>query len=131
MNEPRKILVVEDEETIRIVLSETFQEGGYEVVCAEDAEEALTLLTNDIGVMFLDLNLPGELDGIELCKRIRSDNKTACIYALTGHSTLYELSDCRAAGFDDYFTKPAKLEMLLMAAKEGFQRVEQRSVREK
>ena len=120
----RKILVVEDEETIRLILQEAFSEGGYEVVCAEDAAEALRLLTPDINVMFLDLKLPGEMDGIDLCKHIRRSDKTSCIYALTGHSTLYELSDCREAGFDDYFTKPAKLEMLLMAAKEGFERVE-------
>lgn len=124
MPESRKILVVEDEETIRLVLYEAFREEGYEVICAEDAEEALRLLTPDIKVMFLDLKLPGDMDGIDLCKRIRENNKSACIYALTGHSTLYELSDCREAGFDDYFTKPAKLEMLLMAAKEGFDKVD-------
>ena len=124
MPESRKILVVEDEETIRLVLYEAFREEGYEVICAEDAEEALRLLTLDIKVMFLDLKLPGDMDGIDLCKRIRENNKSACIYALTGHSTLYELSDCREAGFDDYFTKPAKLEMLLMAAKEGFDKVD-------
>ena len=64
------------------------------------------------------------MDGIELCRRIRKDFKDACIYAFTGYSTLYELSDCRKAGFDDYFTKPAKLGMLIMAVKEGFKRVE-------
>ena len=124
MPESRKILVVEDEETIRLVLYEAFREEGYEVICAEDAEEALRLLTPDIKVMFLDLKLTGDMDGIDLCKRIRENNKSACIYALTGHSTLYELSDCREAGFDDYFTKPAKLEMLLMSAKEGFDKVD-------
>lgn len=129
MPDSGKILVVEDEETIRLVLFEAFSEDGYKVVCAEDADEALSKLTPDIKVMFLDLKLPGEMDGIELCKRIREKNKTACIYALTGHSTLYELSDCREAGFDDYFTKPAKLEMLLMAAKEGFNRVERAEIK--
>lgn len=124
MPELKKILVVEDEETIRRVLRDAFSEGGYEVICAEDAAEALRLLTPDIRVMFLDLKMPGEMDGLDLCKHIRKSDKTACIYALTGHSTLYELSVCREAGFDDYFTKPAKLEMLLMAAKEGFEKVE-------
>ena len=60
----------------------------------------------------------------ELCRKIREKYPTACIYALTGHSTLFELADCREAGFDDYFTKPIKLETLHMAVEQAFDRVE-------
>jgi len=119
----KKILIVDDEKDIRDVLEEVFSYHGYDSLCAGDAEEALKLLTKDIQVMFLDLKLPGKMDGLALCREIRKSNPSACIFAMTGYATLFELADCRAAGFDDYFTKPAKLELLLMATRQGFDKV--------
>jgi CheY-like chemotaxis protein len=119
----KKILIVEDEKDIRDVLQELFTYHGYDPLIAGDAEEALQLLSPEVQVMFLDLKLPGEIDGLELCRRIRQNYPAACIFAMTGYATLFELADCRAAGFDDYFTKPAKLEMLLMATRQGFEKV--------
>lgn len=120
---PKKILIVDDEKNIRDILEEVFSYHGYEPVCAGDAEEALKLLTPDIQVMFVDLKLPGKMDGMALCQYIRHQNPAACIFAMTGYASLFELADCRAVGFDDYFTKPAKLELLLMAARQGFDKV--------
>lgn len=119
----QKILIVDDEKEIREVLNEVFSYHGYEPVCASDAEEALKQLTPDIQVMFLDLKLPGKMNGIALGREIRKQNPSACIFAMTGYATLYELADCRAAGFDDYFTKPVKMELLLMATRQGFDKV--------
>lgn len=119
----KKILLVDDEKDFRDVLEEVFSYHGYEPVCAGDAEEALRLLTPDMQVMFLDLKLPGKMDGLALCREIRKENPSACIFAMTGYASLFELADCRAAGFDDYFTKPAKLELLLMATRQGFDKV--------
>lgn len=119
----QKILIVDDEKDIREVLEEVFSYHGYEPICAGDAEEALQLLDPDIQVVFLDLKLPGEMDGLALCRHIRKLNPAACIFAMTGYATLFELADCRAAGFDDYFTKPTKLELLLMATRQGFDKV--------
>jgi len=120
---PQKILIVDDEKDIRDVLEEVFSYHGYAPICAGTAEEALELLGPDIQVMFLDLKLPGKMDGLALCREIRKKNPSACIFAMTGYASLFELADCRAAGFDDYFTKPAKLELLLMAARQGFEKV--------
>ena len=118
----KKILIVEDEKEIRDILSHFFKEHGYETDCAVDADEALDKVSKDHQVIFLDLKLPGSMDGMELCRKIRPQFPRASIYALTGYATLYELSDCRKAGFDDYFTKPANLDMLLMAVKVGLDR---------
>ena len=126
MSKARKILVVEDDREVREFLIEAFREEGYEVIPAIDAEDALSVLTPEIMVMFLDLKLPGDMNGLELCSKIRENYQTACIYAMTGHSTLFELADCRAAGFDDYFTKPIRLETLHMAVEQAFDRVDQR-----
>ena len=119
----KQILIVDDEKDVTDMLSEAFTRKGYKVVCAYSAAEALALLTPEIQVMFLDLKLPGGMDGLELCRQIRKDHPSACIYAMTGHSSLFELADCRKAGFDDYFTKPINLAMFYMAAEQAFARV--------
>ena len=120
----KKILVVDDEAPIRDMLSQRFTRAGFEVTTAATAEEALKILeTNNIHVMFLDLKLPG-MNGVELCRAIRKKNPIACIHAVTGYRSLFELAECRAAGFDDYFTKPVKLERLLKAAAEAFERLD-------
>jgi CheY-like chemotaxis protein len=72
--------------------------------------------------MFLDLNLPN-MNGIELCRQIKHDKPMAIVYALTGYASMFELADCREAGFDDYFTKPANMSALLKAAEDGFEKI--------
>jgi DNA-binding response OmpR family regulator len=119
----KQILIVDDDKDVSDMLFEAFSLKGYEVFCAFNGEEALALLTPGIQVMFLDLKLPGGMNGLELCREIRKDHPSACIYAMTGHSSLFELADCRKAGFDDYFTKPTKLAMLHMAVEQAFERV--------
>ena len=114
------ILIVDDEKAIRDMFGMMFTKAGYAVRSAESAEAALELLENeDIYVMFLDLNMPG-MNGVALCERIRKDTPLAIIHAVTGYASLFELSDCREAGFDDYFFKPAKLSLLLKAAEDAF-----------
>ena len=71
--------------------------------------------SHNINVMFLDLKLPGT-NGVELGREIRRQNPIASLFAVTGYVSLFELANCREAGFDDYFIKPAKLEDLLAAA---------------
>lgn len=118
-----KILIVDDEESIRNLFVDFFAEDNYEIVTAGSAEEALTLLAKEnIRVMFFDLKLPG-VDGLELCKRVRKFHPLAIIHAMTGYNSLFELVDCRHAGFDDYFTKPLKLPLLYRATTDAFDKL--------
>jgi DNA-binding response OmpR family regulator len=120
----RKLLIVDDEVAIRNMYEQAFSRGGYKVRSAESAEEALEFLKDEkIQVMFLDLNTPG-MNGLDLCKEVRKDFPMAIIHAVTGYSSLFELADCREAGFDDYFTKPADLKMLLRAAQDAFEKID-------
>ena len=106
------------------LFEQAFSRAGYTVRSAEGAEEALEILKGEkIQVMFLDLNMPG-MNGIDLCKVIRKDFPLAIIHAVTGYFSLFELADCREAGFDDYFTKPADLKMLLSAAQDAFEKLD-------
>ena len=118
-----KILVVDDELSIRSLFKEVLSETGYDVRLAENGERALDILQEeDIDVIFLDLRLFG-MNGIELCRNIRKTNPLAMIYAMTGWAALFEIEECREAGFDDYFTKPVSAEMLSTAVKDAFEKL--------
>ncbi len=120
----KKILLVDDEVGILQMLQEALSLRDYTVRTAENAEKALEILkTESIMVMFLDLNLPG-MNGIDLCRKIRRDNQVAVIHALTGYSNIYGLLECRSAGFDDFFIKPATLKTLFKAAEDAFEKIE-------
>jgi DNA-binding response OmpR family regulator len=120
----KKILVVDDDQSIRKLLGKALEKSGYDAVVAESAEDALEILTKEnIQVMFLDLKLPG-MNGIDLCRKIRKENPIASIYAMTGYNSIFELTECRDAGFDDYFLKPFDLNIIFDAAKNGFDKIE-------
>ncbi|HKJ98496.1 MAG TPA: response regulator [Desulfotignum sp.] len=120
----KKILVVDDEKAIINLLEQAFSRNGYEVRSALDAETALQILENEtIYVMFFDLNLPG-MNGIELCREIKKRIPISVIYAITGYASLFELADCRDAGFEDYFKKPVNLSTLMDRAASAFEKID-------
>ena len=120
----KRILVVDDEEQILELYSDFFTHAGYSVLTAGSAEEALAVMQKSpTMVMFLDLNLPG-MNGVELCREIRKRWPMAIPHAVTGFASLFELTDCRDAGFEDYFTKPASLKELAGAAETAFKKLE-------
>lgn len=108
----QKILFVDDEKPILSMLEKAFAKAGCQVRTAQTAHEALSILQDEeIHVMFFDLNMPG-ISGLELCRQVRRERPMDMIFALTGYAGLFELSECREAGFDDYFKKPADLKLL-------------------
>ena len=119
----KKILIVDDDEAVRSLFEEVFGDSGYTVISAESATEALDILGHDtIDVIFLDLKLFG-MNGIELCRQIRMLKPLSIIYAITGWASLFDIEECREAGFDDYFTKPIKLEFLFKAVEDAFEKL--------
>jgi len=121
----QKILVVDDDEKIRHLLENSLTEAGYTVYTAESAEEGMNFFSGhkDIKVFFLDLRLP-ETNGIELCKQIKQARPTSILHAITGYTSVYDLVECRAAGFEDYFIKPFKVKDIIKAAENAFARIE-------
>jgi DNA-binding response OmpR family regulator len=109
---------------VRDLFGSTFTEAGYEVILAEGGKDALAILKiHDIDVIFLDLKLFG-MNGIDLCRQIRKTKPVSMIYAMTGWSALFEIDECREAGFDDFFEKPLDMEMLLSLVEQAFARLE-------
>jgi DNA-binding response OmpR family regulator len=119
-----KILVVDDEASVRDLFQSFFAEEGHDVLLAEGGRDALLILKlHDIDVIFIDLKLFG-MNGIELCRQIRTTKPVSMIYAMTGWSALFEIGECREAGFDDYFEKPLDMEKLLLLVDQAFERLE-------
>ncbi len=122
----RKILVVDDEEDLRYILRDFFEGFGFQVATAASAEDALEIVNEQaIPVMFFDLNLPG-MNGLELCRRVRSSQPQSRIYALTGYHKLFTTQAAEEVGFDDYFTKPVDLHLLHNVALAAFEKIEGR-----
>lgn len=123
MSDEKRILVVDDEESIRQMLETAFQKKGYTVFTVPGGREALDILKQQhILIMFFDLKMPG-MNGVELCRQVKADNPISVIYALTGYATLFEVADCLEAGFSDYFIKPARLEQLYKAADDACEKI--------
>lgn len=117
-------MVVDDEETITSLFKSLFPETLYEVHTVQDGLEALKLLEDTpVNVIFLDLKLFG-MDGITLCRQIRQTNPIAIIHAITGWAVLYDLEECRSAGFDDYFVKPLDIDLILSTVQEAFKKLD-------
>ena len=103
----KKVLVLEDESSIRGFIVINLQRAGYEVIEAESGEEALEKLQQnpDVRVALLDIMLPG-IDGFEVCRRIRASNSRIGIIMLTARSQEMDKVTGLMTGADDYVTKP-------------------------
>ncbi len=109
-----KLLLVEDNEMNRDMLSRRLQRKGYIVACAVDGEQALKMVEAETPALILmDMSLP-VLDGWETTKRIKADRPSLPIIALTAHAMEGDERKAREAGCDDYDTKPVELERLLV-----------------
>jgi two-component system cell cycle response regulator DivK len=110
-----KILLVEDNEMNRDMLSRRLTRRGYEVVIAVDGQQGVDLAAS-VGpdVILMDMSLP-VIDGWEATRRIKAGAATAAIpvIALTAHAMSGDREQALAAGCDDYDTKPIELERLL------------------
>lgn len=119
-----KILIVDDEPSVRQFFDDVLTEKGYEVMSVENAGKALkTLEKDDIKVIFLDLKLFG-MNGIELCRQIKALQPLSIIYAITGWAVLFEIKECRDAGFDDCFMKPVSVDLIYKAADDAFEKLD-------
>lgn len=118
------MLIVDDEVTVREIFKDFFGASGYQVLAAEGADNAIEILNDrEIDVIFLDLRLFGT-NGLELGRRIRKEKPLAILFAITGWAGLFEVEECREAGFDDFFIKPVEFDMLQKAVEDAFERVE-------
>jgi CheY-like chemotaxis protein len=109
------ILLVEDNELNRDMLSRRLIRKGYDVLIAEDGAKGLSAATDGKpDLILMDMSLP-VLDGWEATRRLKAEPQTRAIpvIALTAHAMSSDREKAVAAGCDDYDTKPVELERLL------------------
>ena len=103
----KKVLILEDEENIRSFVVINLERAGYQVIEAGTGPEALEKLQKnpDVGVAILDIMLP-DMDGFEVCRRIRATSKQMGIIMLSARSLEMDKVTGLMTGADDYVTKP-------------------------
>jgi DNA-binding response OmpR family regulator len=111
------VLVVDDDESIRMLLEIFFDSRGYRVVCAADGEEGLELMRHDLpDVVLLDGMLTG-MDGWEVCRHMREISNVP-ILMLSGRAQESDREKGLAAGADGYITKPVSMKELHLKIQE-------------
>ncbi len=121
----RKILVVDDEENIRELISYNLTQEGYEIIEAADGREAEKMVKkNDIDLIILDLMLP-EIDGFTLCRRLKSSDqfRQIPIIMLTARDEETDKVVGLELGADDYITKPFGTRELIARVRAVLRRV--------
>jgi len=104
-----RILIVDDLEEIRDVLSTFLEDKGYEVYTAEDGKKALNIVKKkEIELVLTDVRMP-EMSGYELTRTIKKINATIGIIVMTAYTSVYTEGDVRKIGADDFVSKPFNL----------------------
>lgn len=114
-----RILIVEDDRDTRQFYSDALASGGFRVEQAHNGFQALAKATEHLPALIVtDIAVPG-LDGIELCRRLRADPRTAAIplLAITGYGDRQYPDRARLAGADAVLAKPCTAELLLQEAR--------------
>lgn len=122
----RRILVVDDDESLRRVTQVQLQQTGYEVTAASDGNEALAVLERfPADLVITDLKMPG-MSGLELLRRIRSAYSEIVIIMATAFGTIENAVEAMRAGAYDYITKPVQIEELRITVSRALEHLELR-----
>lgn len=123
-----RVMVVDDEENIREVLSNYLEGMGYDVVTATDGQDALNKFRKDeFDLIVSDLLMPS-IDGLELLKRIREIDKEVIFLMITGYPSIETAVEAIKKGAYDYITKPFHMEDVKLRIERAF---EKKSLRER
>jgi two-component system nitrogen regulation response regulator NtrX len=115
---PARILIVDDEESIRLALQRLLEYHGFETRLAEDGFRALELLEEPVDVVLLDIKMP-RMDGLEVLQKIRERPDGPFVVIVTAHGDTQTAVECMKLGADDYLEKPWEQERLLAIIRSG------------
>ena len=119
----KRILVVDDEESIRTVLAGLFDELGYKATTAEDGKAGLSkALDKDFDLIMLDLSLPG-MDGLEVLRSLKEQKPDTPVVMITGYASMQSAVGAMKLGAYDYITKPFDLNEVQMIAERALERL--------
>ncbi|HLF20348.1 MAG TPA: response regulator [Bacteroidota bacterium] len=108
-----KILVVDDEDALRTVLSAELEGEGYQVATAADGQEAINILgSSSYDLILLDIKMPN-VDGFEVLKFVKENHPKTKVIMLTGFADLKNAIESKKLGAEDFVSKPYDLVDLL------------------
>lgn len=108
-----RVLIIEDDQSVGDILRQATSEAGYAVEVAETGSAGLKLATGpDFDLVVLDLTLP-EMDGLDVCRRLREANVHIPVLIITARDTLEDKLAALDGGADDYIVKPFEVAELL------------------
>jgi DNA-binding response OmpR family regulator len=112
-----KVLIVEDERTLSMIIADTLRDEGFEVVQAYDGNQGLSCLrVHHPDVVIADVMMPN-MDGFEMVRQIRKTDKTTPVLFLTARSSTDDLVAGFKLGANDYLKKPFKMQELIIRVK--------------
>ena len=118
----KKILIIDDERSIRNALKEILEFEGFSVIDAEDGESGLTILKQQtIDLVFCDIKMP-KMDGIEVLDQIIQHNEGIPIVMISGHGTIDTAVEAIKKGAFDFIEKPLDLNRILVTLKNAKER---------
>ena len=113
----KKILIVDDQFGIRILLNEVLQQEGYQTFMAANGEQALVLQKQeDLDLVLLDMKIPG-MDGIEILKRMKQADKDIRVLIMTAYGELDMIEEALRLGALTHFAKPFDIDDIRKAVK--------------
>lgn len=117
MNEKIKVLLVEDEQTLAMIIKDTLDEEDFDVLLAENGEEGLkSFFMQKPDVIIADIMMPC-LDGFEMVSKIRQMDKSVPILFLTARSAIKDVVSGFELGANDYLKKPFNMQELIIRLK--------------
>ena len=117
-----KVLVVDDEESIRSVLRQALTDAGHQARAAENGQQALDVLSqSDIEVMLLDIRMPG-ISGLDVLSEVQVRSPDTCVIMVTAIADVSTAVDAMKQGAYDYVAKPFDLDDVIMAVQRATER---------
>ncbi|HLA47818.1 MAG TPA: sigma 54-interacting transcriptional regulator [Nitrospinota bacterium] len=121
MKDRARILVIDDEESIRFTFENFLSKEGYEVVTARNYDEAISIISEkDFDCIFIDIVLEG-MTGINIIQEVKKRNLTCPLIIITGNPNVNNATDAIRLGVFDYLIKPVKKDTLLHTTKMALQ----------
>lgn len=112
-----KLLIVDDQFGIRILLNEIFQKEGYKTFQAANGVQALNLVQNERpDLVILDMKIPG-MDGLEILKRVKKLDQTIKVIIMTAYGELDMIQEAIENGAITHFSKPFDIDEIIAAVK--------------
>jgi len=118
-----RILVVDDEELIRKLMTNILRRGGMAVLTAQNGEQALKVLQESgCDVVVSDVRMAG-MSGFDLLKQVKAKHPDIAFVVMTGHADSYSIKDALLQGADEYITKPFKNHEVMLIIERAYWRI--------